>query len=243
MKQQLEQFRHLREGGCELLVVEEDSEAIKAALLSRAGCKPLNSDGRGTVYRFALSDGEGVLREYRRGGFVGNFIGQTYVSDNRPLKELEVHDYLYREGLSVPQPLGIVWRRKVVLYSGAIATRYIDGTDVVATLQTGDKRAGEVIEKCAEQFLKMHDMGVVHGDLQVRNVLLSGDDVYLIDFDKSKRTEMNPLKRAQNLLRFRRSMDKHGIPLRFFEVLCKAYGEDKLPYWINRVYGATGAHS
>lgn len=59
---------------------------------------------------------------------------------------------------------------------------------------------------CLRRF---HDQGVVHADLNARNILISGDNrVYLIDFDRARiRAGARSLFQA-NLKRLQRSLQK-----------------------------------
>ncbi|MFH0814458.1 MAG: lipopolysaccharide kinase InaA family protein, partial [Pseudomonadota bacterium] len=74
----------------------------------------------------------------------------------------------------------------------------------------------------------MHEVGISHGDLHLKNILLQINDpqeinIYIIDFDKSSATsQLNENKRIQNLLRLNRSVEKYkkmGLPITRTDVL------------------------
>jgi tRNA A-37 threonylcarbamoyl transferase component Bud32 len=80
---------------------------------------------------------------------------------------------------------------------------------------------------------QFHQAGFFHGDLQLKNILVSEEKPFLIDFDHSyQRGILTAPEKRKNLLRLNRSVEKWkrlGLPisrtdrLRFF----KAYaGED-----------------
>jgi tRNA A-37 threonylcarbamoyl transferase component Bud32 len=81
---------------------------------------------------------------------------------------------------------------------------------------------------------QFHKAGFYHGDLQLKNILVAGDQILLIDFDRSyRKPTLSIQKRMKNLLRLNRSVEKwkhSGLPItrtdrwRFFLAYA---GEDK----------------
>lgn len=196
--------------------------------------------GRGSVFTFDLRDGKGILRPYRRGGLLAKFREDRYWRSNRPLKELVILEHAYGHQLPVPQPLGVLWEKHGQSYTGAIATRYLPG----ATLQdwAGSHTAEEetdVLHQCGYAIRKMHDAGIYHADLQIRNIIVGDGKVYLIDFDKASRIDPTAdLPRARNLLRLRRSIDKNRLPARYFNLIVEGYGGIDLPAALRAAYRA-----
>ena len=47
----------------------------------------------------------------------------------------------------------------------------------------------ELLEKHAEQVARLHSANIIHGDLTTSNAIVSGDEVYLIDFGLSDHSE------------------------------------------------------
>jgi tRNA A-37 threonylcarbamoyl transferase component Bud32 len=64
---------------------------------------------------------------------------------------------------------------------------------------------------------QFHKAGFFHGDLQLKNILVAGDQILLIDFDRSYRKPTLPVQRMmKNLLRLNRSVEKwkrRGLPI------------------------------
>jgi tRNA A-37 threonylcarbamoyl transferase component Bud32 len=64
---------------------------------------------------------------------------------------------------------------------------------------------------------QFHKAGFYHGDLQLKNILVAGDQILLIDFDRSYQKPTLPIqKRMKNLLRLNRSAEKwkrSGLPI------------------------------
>jgi tRNA A-37 threonylcarbamoyl transferase component Bud32 len=56
---------------------------------------------------------------------------------------------------------------------------------------------------------QFHQAGFFHGDLQLKNILVAGDQVFLIDFDRSyRKPTLSAKERIKNLLRLNRSVEK-----------------------------------
>jgi 3-deoxy-D-manno-octulosonic acid kinase len=64
---------------------------------------------------------------------------------------------------------------------------------------------------------QFHQAGFFHGDLQLKNILIAGDQLLLIDFDRSyRKPALSIQERMNNLLRLNRSVEKWkrlGLPI------------------------------
>ena len=238
MQESLRGYARLGERGCTAMVRMRYQDAVAGALFRGEGCEPLpTTGGRGALMRFPLDDGWAVLRTYRRGGIVRHVVPDGWLWGLRPLQELAVLDYLNRSGLSVPEPLGAVWRRQGALLHGRIATRYVEGVDLLQFLSAQPEAAEYWLEQTGRTIRAMHDLAVYHADLQVRNVVIARDRPYIIDFDRSrKRAVMSEEARARNLLRLRRSFQKHGLDSAWYAAVCRGYGAKALPGWLSSAY-------
>ncbi|MCL4693235.1 MAG: hypothetical protein KJ060_12085 [Candidatus Hydrogenedentes bacterium] len=216
-------------------IVRSADPAVEAALFDRAGCEPMPSRGRGAVYRFPLANGAGILRPYRRGGAVRFILKESYLFVNRPRREWTVHGYLFDAGFPVPEPLGVVWERRGPVYRGAFATLWMEATDLLAFCAEYPTEAPAMCRKAGEVILRMHELGVVHADLQVKNILIRKDNgnVVLIDFDNARRCKrVSESARARNLLRLHRSCVKNSMAPVWFTAIQKGYG--KIVEWEER---------
>ncbi|MDZ4858074.1 MAG: lipopolysaccharide kinase InaA family protein [Candidatus Hydrogenedentes bacterium] len=224
-----------------------DQARIVAALLDRANCEPVTAMGRGALHRFPLKAGTAILREYRRGGAIQRLLPEGSIR-NRPLQEWEVLHRLYEADFPVPEPLGVLWRRRIGLVYGAIATRELNATDLLSYLSTDAPSSSEyasILELTGTAIRRMHDLGVYHADLHVGNILVSRtvDRVFIIDFDRARSGAITPLQCARNLLRLQRSFVKRGLRLTDFERIRRAYGPLAMPSWLEWAYGAKGSAS
>ncbi len=231
---------------CQGFALRSEQSLLIPALLDRETCGPVDGMGRGALYRFPLSAGNGILREYRRGGMMQRLLTEGSLT-NRPLREWRVISYLHEKGFPVPEPLGVVWRRAGGLVFGAIATRELDASTLCAWLSARSERSEDMLEAVGKLVRVMHDLGVYHADLHVGNVLVSsGSDasgIYIVDFDKARIGPLTDIQRAQNLLRLRRSFVKRGLRLTDYERIRRAYGAASVPQWLEWLYDAKSALS
>ena len=95
--------------------------------------------------------------------------------------------------------------------------------------------------RCGALIARMHDAGIWHADLQLRNILITAEGPYLIDFDGAKRMgRVPPLQRARNLLRLRRSLQKNGVSASIYNAVLEGYGGPPPPAWLTAVYALKG---
>lgn len=235
----LQGYEYVRVGQQSALVRGESAETVLHALLENTDTSPDNRAGRGTTLRFPLADGgAGIIREYRRGGLLYHVNSNAYLS-NRPLRELRVADYLWNKGFRIPEPLGICWWRRAGLFYGRYAARALAAVHVQEYLETNTDVSPETCTQVGEIIREMHKLGVFHADLQVRNILLAQETPYLIDFDNARRfASLSSRKRARNLFRLRRSFEKNGIDLRWYEMILAGYGDVPRHPVLSFVYSA-----
>jgi 3-deoxy-D-manno-octulosonic acid kinase len=169
--------------------------------------------GRGSAWFLETPFGSAVLREYLRGGWPGRFIRDRYVftgwSRSRPVAEFNILVELHRLGLPVPRPLAALTRRRVLFYGGFLLTERIQGARAVADLMAERAEDDGFWARVGAGIRRFHDHGVVHADLNARNILVDETDtVFLIDFDRARLAPGGSARFAANLKRLRRSFDK-----------------------------------
>lgn len=226
------------------LVRDEWHAELADVFLYGKGCEPAGKAGRGKVFQFDFPGGEGILRRCRRGGIIRHVVKDSFLFSNRPFHELKVHDYLYDNGFATPEPLGISWEREWLWFRGSIATRRVEAKDLLTFLDQSGDSAEYTLEWTGRIIREMHNLGVYHADLQVRNILVAPEHPYIIDFDKAQRMpKVSTLQRMRNLLRLKRSFEKNFLPMRFFEKVVRGYGVEKLPRMLERLYATKGVVS
>jgi 3-deoxy-D-manno-octulosonic acid kinase len=115
--------------------------------------------------------------------------------------------HLYRAGLPVPAPIAARYRRQGVFYRADLITQRIeDSESLAAKLAQGPISLTQwiAIGRCIRRF---HDAGVHHADLNAHNILLTPQQVYLIDFDRGELRKRGWWADT-NLVRLYRSLEK-----------------------------------
>lgn len=168
--------------------------------------------GRGATHYIKSNQKSFVLRHYRRGGLMAHLSADKYIwqgeGNTRPFLEWQLTYRLHRAGLPVPAPIAARYVRKGLIYTGDLITERLPTVGSLAEcLRKGalSFTTWILIGRCLRRF---HDLGIAHADLNARNVLLSEETVYLIDFDRCQLRGKGGLWRDENLVRLRRSLEK-----------------------------------
>lgn len=181
--------------------------------------------GRGASPLLALGDGTSVvLRRYRHGGLFGRLTGPVLIGSGRALEEFHVTARAEAANAPVPHVLCLVlWPMWGPFWSAIIGTR--EESEAIELLEAWKERpAGperwRLLRRTGEAIRRLHDAGVDHPDLQLRNLLIcpspSGpaERILVIDLDRSRfhgRTPPSARTRAANLARLVRSAVKEGL--------------------------------
>jgi 3-deoxy-D-manno-octulosonic acid kinase len=181
--------------------------------------------GRGAAPSVSVTPSIGmVLRRYRHGGLLGRITGALYLGPGRALAELRVAARAAACGAPVPHVLCLVlWPVFGPFWSALIGTREERGArhllELAQDLEPAAARsalAGEV----GRAVRRLHDAGVEHRDLQLRNVLAVEEPpaaqrrIVVIDLDRAVYHAQRgvPVRlRASNLGRLLRSVIKNGL--------------------------------
>lgn len=169
--------------------------------------------GRGTALMLETPFGPAVLREYRRGGWAARFSRDRYLftgfERSRPFRETRMLARLREQGLAVPRPLAALAARHGLTCTGALLTRRIERAAPLAERLTALESGDATWTETGRAIRRLHNAGVVHADLNARNVLVGEDGVvHLLDFDRAR---MAPGARGAfraNLERLKRSLIK-----------------------------------
>ena len=160
-----------------------------------------------------------VLRRYRHGGLLGRLTGALYFGPARALAELAVTARAEASGAPVPHVLCLVlWPIVGPLWSAVIGTREErNALDLLAALRDAKTRADRhgLARSAGQAIALLHDAGVEHPDLQLRNVIVRPDGhIVIIDLDGAvfhRHGRLSVRKRAANLGRLARSAVKNDV--------------------------------
>ncbi|WP_394202785.1 3-deoxy-D-manno-octulosonic acid kinase [Shewanella waksmanii] len=158
------------------------------------------------------SDNDWVLRHYYRGGLIEKLSRDAYLytglHNTRAVAELKLLEQLFGEGFNVPKPIAAQITRHGLHYQGDIIIERVAGArDLVAHL-TKTSMTAQQWHALGKLIAKFHQRGVYHADLNAKNILLTGEQFYLIDFDRGCIKTPNPRWQQANLARLLRSFKK-----------------------------------
>ncbi len=240
-------------GRMRLVVRRDGADAIAQALTTAENCTTIQRGERGALRSFPWThDRDGLVRVCHRGGLVSHLLGSHYLFINRPGLEFVAHWWTEQLGLPVPRLLGVLWERRGPLVSGALATELLKGSDLLGWLQAHVSSESNGERTCMMRSVgllvrDMHWRGVWHADLQVKNIVVAQGLPHLIDLDRADIGAMpSVIECSRNLLRFRRSLEKNGLPRDCFEDFMAGYGDlggTGIPEWLDRLYQLKGSLS
>jgi 3-deoxy-D-manno-octulosonic acid kinase len=195
---------------------------------------------------FPLDDNKRmVLRQYLHGGLLRRITGNLYLLGARSFRELVLTEEIRSCGIPTIPPIGAIHHRILYPFYQAyfLSLEIPQAIDLIQYLgglgahpaheNLSSKR--KTIRSAGLLIQKFHQAGFFHRDLQLKNILVAGDQLLLIDFDRSYRKPyLSVRERTKNLLRLSRSVEKWrrlGLPItwtdrwRFFLAYA---GEDKM---------------
>ncbi len=162
-----------------------------------------------------------VLRRYHHGGLWGKIQKDLYLFPFPPLREMAVCDYARTHQVPVAEILGVVQERVgKIFYRIDLITRHLpDGIDLGDYFKqnytvSSWKEKREILKGTALLIRRMHDKGIYHADLHLKNIFMSQQNgakvFYLLDFDKAHIVaKISPEMRLRNLLRLERYLAKY----------------------------------
>ncbi len=227
-------YAPIRKEGLSMLLKEEYREALLRQgiedfenYLARHARPSLHLTGRTSHLLVSLKDEQRmVIRRYSHGGLLRAFTGDLYLFGSRGFQELALTEEIRASGISTVQPVGAVHESVFPFFYRAyfLSLEIHQAKDLAGfLLEIGlrpsardlvEKR--EMIRRAGCLVRRFHQAGFFHGDLQLKNILVSGGQPFLIDFDRSYRKKALTLEdRIDNLLRLNRSVEKwrrQGLP-------------------------------
>ncbi len=170
--------------------------------------------GRGSVALIDTPAGECVLRHYRRGGLVARLLGDHYLwtgaDRTRAFSEFRLLLSMAHEGLPVPRAVAARYVRDGLFYRADLITVRLADASTLAELLAVGRLDAELAELVGALVARFHRVGIWHADLNAHNILVTGSELFLIDFDRGERRRPAESWRLANLQRLRRSLIKLG---------------------------------
>jgi 3-deoxy-D-manno-octulosonic acid kinase len=173
---------------------------------------PSHLVGRTKLMLFVKNDLVFVIRRNFHGGIFGKVFKDVFLDGSRPHRELFIMWRLREVGIKTAEPIASFTVNFGPFKRTYLITSYIQGgKDFLEVLENTNPslKRREIFYQAGALIRKIHDLGVYHPDLQLKNFLLKGEDVYILDFDKAYQRIPLPLSlRFKNLFRFLRSLEK-----------------------------------
>ncbi len=168
--------------------------------------------GRGQAYRIPLEDGEGVLRHYRRGGWMARVVADRYwglaTASGRAMAEFSLLRRLNALGLPVPAPVAAREIRSAGTYTADIVVAMIANSRNVAEILSTQTLTAQSWRTLGAAVAELHKHQVFHADLNCHNLLLDHQGkAWVVDFDKC-RVRAGDNWKLKNLERLLRSLRK-----------------------------------
>jgi len=225
-------FTEIREAGARLIVRKDLAKPVTRALgplyqaWSRIAQRRFTARGRAGVVSMPLGEGlpAMVVRRYMRGGLMARFNRNLYLGPERAITELIVAEAARSGGLRTPRAIGVLLTRaRGPFWRLAFMTEEVaDSEDMIhyccrlkdypPETAAAEKRA--VLREAARQVRLMHDLGIYHADLHLKNLLLrrrpsGAPEVFIMDFDRAAVAgPLTPEQRLRNLRRMAESVRK-----------------------------------
>ncbi|WP_218354370.1 3-deoxy-D-manno-octulosonic acid kinase [Alteromonas lipotrueiana] len=169
--------------------------------------------GRGTtLFVQHAPDTCWVLRHYRRGGVIAKLIDDQFLytglAKTRPFQEMRLLNTMQAAGLKVPSPVAAQVTRRGMIYRADLITLKIDNAQDLHHVLTQQPATDLLWYDVGQAIRKMHNLGVYHHDLNIRNIMVDDNQtVWIIDFDRCYQRSGESWK-AKNLDRLYRSLQK-----------------------------------
>ncbi len=168
-----------------------------------------------------------VLRQYSHGGLLRAITGNLYFFGARSFRELALTEEIRSCGIPTVPSIGAIHHRIVSPFYKAyfLSIEVPQAMDMIQYFNDIGAHPScenivskrKTIRSAGLLIRQFHQAGFFHGDLQLKNILAAGDQLLLIDFDRSYRKLPLSLKeRMKNLLRLNRSAEKWrllGVPI------------------------------
>lgn len=170
--------------------------------------------GRGEIRVVQHAGRDYVVRHYHRGGKLARLGKDRYVwhghDASRPWREWRLLAALFEAGLPVPRPLAARLIRRGAVYRADLATARLPADGSLAELTLRTLLDESVWQDVGRVIWDFHSHGIYHADLNAHNVLLTenGAQIWLLDFDKARRRQLDRGWQGANLERLKRSLDK-----------------------------------
>jgi 3-deoxy-D-manno-octulosonic acid kinase len=174
-----------------------------------SGAKPIS--GRGIAYAIRLDLDPWLVRHYRRGGMIARVLNDRYApTGNRAVAELKASIVARARGIPTPEVVAAICYPTPLYARFDIAVQFIDHSRDLAQVLFEDRVvSARDIGKAAALIRTMIKGGLLHADLNLKNILIAPDRAYVLDLDRCTVVEEATRHGAETMRkRFMRSLSK-----------------------------------
>ncbi len=171
------------------------------------------NSGRGSAWVIKSEWGKWVLRHYFRGGLYAKINRDSYLwsglKNTRAYREYMLLEKINSLGLPSAQPIAAKITRHGLMYRNDLIMAHIPH-DLTFAEAIGQETYSKpnIWQQIGHTIAQFHHNGIYHSDLNAHNILLSNNQVYLIDFDKGQVRTPHPSWQQANMMRLKRSIEK-----------------------------------
>ena len=197
----------------EALISEVDvSNAFDIAFWQQQNKVVGSAQGRGTTWFVQLEMIQAAWRHYRRGGFFGKLIADSYLFQSwqktRCFQEWQLLALMREQGIQVPRPIAARAVKSGISYRADLLSEKIPNAQDLVSILEKQPLDAVMYRKIGDEIRKMHQAQVNHTDLNIHNILIDDkEQVWLIDFDKCYQQSGDNWKQG-NWDRLKRSFEK-----------------------------------
>ncbi len=161
-----------------------------------------------------------VVRQYSHGGLLRAITGNFYLFGARSFRELALTEEIRSCRIPTIEPIGAVHQVTGLppFYRAYLLTLEVPGAlNAIQYLEKMGKNPNretlfhkrKMTRQSGLLIHQFHQSGFFHRDLQLKNILVAGNHLLLIDFDRSyRKSTISVNERMRNLLRLNRSAEK-----------------------------------
>jgi tRNA A-37 threonylcarbamoyl transferase component Bud32 len=173
------------------------------------------------------NDTKMVIRKYSHGGLLRSFNQDLFLFDARSFKELSLTEEARSSGIPTIQPIGAI--HQIVFWpfyqAYLLSLEILQAKNLIQYFQEKGSHPShedllhkrKMIRAAGLLLRQFHQKGFYHRDLQLKNLLINGDQILIIDFERSYRQkDLSVSEKLKNLLRLNRSVEKwkrFGLPI------------------------------
>lgn len=180
------------------------------------GALHLQAGGRGGVGIIDTPVGQCILRHYHRGGLIAAVMADRYLwtgaERTRSFAEFRLLGEMARQGLPVPPVVAARYCRRGLHYTADLIMRRIENALTLAECLAAGKLDAALAAAVGTLLARFHRAGIWHADLNAHNILVTPQQLYVIDFDRGRQRVPALGWRSANLQRLHRSLLKLGAP-------------------------------